>query len=51
MKDRDLSQKRQHNKFVISSKEEITLISNEEYLKMLEEGIIEDSEPTNEGDD
>ena len=51
MKDRDLSHKRQQNKFVISSKEEITSISKEEYQKLIEEGILEDSESINEGDD
>jgi len=51
MKGRDFNQNNQQNRFVTNSKEEITLISKEEYLKMIEEGILEDSEPANEGDD
>lgn len=51
MKDRDLSEKYHKNKFVINSKEEIKLLSKEEYKKMVEDGIFSDDEYTKKGDD
>lgn len=51
MKDRDLSQRNQQNKFVINSKEEIKLLSKEEYKKMVEDGILSDDKYTKKGDD